>query len=102
MCFVTHPECVRLEIAAGRRTVIVDIIVHPDDVGRVKGRVVDGQNTRLNLIFDLVDEIVRRHRMRLHAVDVIDEKNEATKASPSGSFQVIDRKTGTTREVAIA
>jgi len=102
MCFVTRPECVRLEITTGRRSVVVDIIVHPADVGRIKGRMINGNNERLELLCDIANEIARRYKMRLSTVDVINARPDEVHAASQPTFQVIDRDTGIAREVAIA
>ena len=102
MCFVTRPECVRLDIITGRRSVVVDVMVHPSDVGRVKGRVINGRNERLALICDMADEIARRYKMRLSTVDVTNVRPDEVHAVSQPTFEVIDRNNGSIREVAIA
>ncbi|MDD5747970.1 MAG: KH domain-containing protein [Actinomycetota bacterium] len=37
-CLVDHPEDVQIEVIEGERSVILQLKVHPDDIGKVIGK----------------------------------------------------------------
>ncbi len=69
---VEHPESVQVREVRGQVTVVYQVTVNPEDVGRVKGR----RGRVVQALCSVVELAGRNERLR-HVIDVVDDQAAA-------------------------
>ncbi len=77
---VDHPDRVRVDPRGGVRGDVLEVRVHPEDLGRVIGR---GGRTASSLR-TVISSLARGERVRVDVVDT-DDAGETPNAAPAGS-----------------
>ena len=95
---VTFPDMVRVEVLETRGTLTVDIFAHSEDKGKIIG--INGRH--IKPMRAIVNALTDRHKLELNHVNLADCEEPQQNDCMPRTFRVIDRHTGSIREVAIA